>query len=69
MRRVLMAIVVLCVGVCLTGCQTMTRTKEQQIRKYSRMSEINRRLFVEDVDAIFLMDKSTQLSHWHMRTE
>ncbi len=69
MRRVLMAIVVLCVGFCLTGCQTMTRTKEQQIRKYSRMSDINRRLFVEDIDAILMMDKSTQLSRWHLRTE
>jgi len=69
MRRVLMAIVVLCVGFCLTGCQTMTRTKEGQIRKYSRMSDINRRLLSEDIDAILLFDKSTQLSRWHLRTE
>ncbi len=69
MRRVLMAIVVLCVGFCLTGCETMTRTKEQQIRKYSRMSDINRRLLAEDIDAIFLLDRSTQLTRWHMRTE
>lgn len=68
MRRVLMAIAVLCVGFCLAGCQTMTNTKEQQIRKYSRMSEINRRLLAEDIDAIFLLDRSSQLTSYHMRT-
>jgi len=47
----------------------MVNTEEQQIRKYSRMSEINRRLLVEDIDAILLLDKSTQLSRWHLRTE
>jgi len=69
MRRVLMTILVLCVGFCLTGCQTMVRTKEEQIRKYSRMSDINRRLLAEDIDTILLLDKSTQLSRWHLRTE
>jgi hypothetical protein len=69
MRRVLMAIVVLCVGFCLTGCETMVNTEEQQFRKYSRMSDINRRLLVEDIDAILLLDRSTQLTPWHMRTE
>lgn len=69
MRRVLMAMIVLCVGFCLTGCETMVNTKEQQIRKYSRMSEINRRLLVEDIDTLLLLDRSTQLSRWHLRTE
>ena len=69
MRRVLMAILVLCVGVCLTGCRTMVNTEEEQIRKYSRMSEMNRRLLVEDIDTILLLDRSTQLSRWHLRSE
>lgn len=68
MRRILIAMVVLCVGFCLTGCQTMVSTKEQQIQKYSRMSDINRRLLAEDIDAIFMLDKSTQLTSWHMQT-
>ena len=69
MRRVLMAILVLCVGVCLSGCATMVNTEEEQIRKYSRMSEINRRLLAEDIDTILLLDRSTQLSRWHLRSE
>jgi hypothetical protein len=69
MRRVLMAILVLCVGVCLTGCSTMVNTEEEQIRKYSRMSEMNRRLLAEDIDTILLLDRSTKLSRWHLRSE
>jgi len=46
----------------------MVSTKEQQIQKYSRMSDINRRLLAEDIDAIFMLDKSTQLTSWHMQT-
>ena len=69
MRRVLMAMLTLCVVFCLSGCRTMVRTDQEQIRKYSRMSEINRRLLVEDIDAIFLFDKSTNLTRWYMRSE
>lgn len=69
MRRVLMAMFVLCVGFCLSGCQTMVHTKDEQIRKYSRMSDINSRLLAEDIDAILLLDQSTRLSRWHLRTE
>ncbi len=29
------------------GCETMTRTREQQMQKYSRLEDINRRLLAE----------------------
>lgn len=69
MRRVLIAIAVLSVSVCLSGCQTMINTKEQQIRRYSRISEVNRLLLAEDIDSILLLDQSSQLTPWHMRTK
>ena len=51
----------------LGGCQTLSSDKEMQIRKYSRISDLNRRMLHEDVEAIMLLDRPSNLSRWHVR--
>ena len=63
-RAFVIGLLVIC-GAFLAGCQTTTRNEEQQIRKYSRIADINRRMFAEDMDAIFLLDRPSDLTHWH----
>ncbi len=65
MLRYVLTVVLLGVGLFSAGCQTMTTDKEQQIRKYSRIADLNRRMLAEDVDAIILLDRPSRLTHWH----
>ena len=66
----MMITAVLLVGVTsLLGCQTLTRDREQQITKYSRISDLNRRMLNEDLDRIFLLDRPSSLSRWHVRPD
>ncbi len=60
---------VLSVVVLVGGCQTMVNDKQQEIRRYSRISELNRRMMNEDLDAIFLLDRPSSLTPWHVPLE
>jgi hypothetical protein len=60
--------ILLGVTVLASGCQTMTSDSEQQIRKYSRIADLNRRMLADDVDAILLLDRPSNLSQWHVRS-
>ena len=62
-------VVLLLLSIFVGGCQTLTRDKEQQIRKYSRISNVNRRLLAEDSDRFFLLDRPSRLTPWHMRSD
>lgn len=64
MQKVIATIVLLSIAILLGGCQTLARDEQQQIRKYSRISDINRRMFAEDVDAYLLLDKPSSLTQW-----
>jgi hypothetical protein len=64
MRTILtILIAVACLTLC--GCQTMTRDPDQQIRKYSRISEMNRRMMADDLDALLLLDRGSNLTPWY----
>lgn len=68
MRKFLIGLV-LAVGVSVfMGCETMTNGSEQQITKYSRIAELNRRMLAEDVDAILLLDRPSILTPWYVRS-
>jgi len=69
MLRFALAVIMLSLGLLLAGCQTMTMDKEQQVRKYSRISDMNRRMLADDIDAVFLLDKPSQLTRWHVRND
>ena len=69
MFRVLVPVILAGVGAFLGGCQTMTRDSEQQIHKYSRVSELNRRMFAEDVDTFLLLDEPSALTSWHIQRQ
>ena len=51
------------------GCESAARNKEQQVRKYDRISDINRRLLMEDIDAILLLDEPSGLTDWYIPFE
>ena len=69
MLRITLTVLLVGAGMILGGCQTMTNDSEEQVRKYSRIAETNRRMLAEDIDAIFLLDRGTSLSPWHLRYE
>lgn len=56
--------------VLLAGCQNYSHTysynKEAKIRQYSRITEMNSRMLVSDLDTFMLLDKPSSLSYWHM---
>ena len=57
------------VGLMLGGCETLTRDKDQQYRRYSRLADLNKRLLAEDIDSFFLLDKPSSLTHWYIQFE
>ena len=61
--------VLLSVLILVGGCQTITRDKEQQIRKYSRIADLNRRMLAEDWDTFWLLNRSSHLTRWHVRND
>jgi hypothetical protein len=56
--------------VLLAGCQNYSHihscNKEEKIRRFSRIAELNSRMLVSDLDTYLLLDKPSSLSHWHM---
>ncbi len=56
--------------VLLSGCQNYSHArnynKEEKIRRFSRIAEMNSRMLVSDSDTYLLLDKPSSLSHWHM---
>lgn len=48
------------------GCKTLSRDGELQIRKYSRLSDLNRRMLAEDVDKYLLLDRPSRLTELHV---
>ncbi len=69
MLKVTFATLLVSLALMIGGCQTLTNTPEEQNRKYSRISNLNRMMFNEDIDNILLLDKPSQLTRWHIYTE
>jgi len=55
--------------ICLGGCQYLGVNKEEQVRKISRVAEINRRMLADDFEAITMFDRPSSLSRWLVSTE
>ena len=68
MTRVIVVVLIVALfgSVFLCGCQSTSRSKEQQIQKYSRISELNRRMLGDDIDAYMMMDRPSRLSRMHV---
>jgi hypothetical protein len=68
MKKIIFGLIVV---VCLwsTGCQTLTRDSDQEIRNYSLVADLNRRMLTEDVDSMLLLDKPSSLNKWHVPAE
>ncbi len=64
----LVLIVSLAVLIFLSGCQTLSSDKEQQVRKFSRISNLNRRMLNEDIQNAWLLDRPSYLSRWIVRS-
>ncbi len=65
MLRIATLLLLFCLAPLLGGCQTLVASKDQQIRKYSRIAEINRLMFNEDIENLLMLDRSSNLSPWY----
>ena len=65
MLRIAALSLLLGLALLMAGCQTMVADKDQQIRKYSRIAEVNRRMFNEDIDALLMLKRSSDLTPWY----
>ena len=61
--------VIMAVGFVSGGCQSTTHSKEQQIRKYSRVSGLQSMMLADDIERMLLLDRPSRLSQWHVVAE
>ena len=69
MFKKLMVTGLLGLGLMLGGCATLTRDEDQQRRRYSRLTDLHKRLLAEDIDSVFLLDQPSSLTHWYIQFE
>ena len=69
MRKIMVSIVLVGIAMMLGGCQGLTSDSEQNIRKYSRISELNRRMLADDIEAMLLLDRPGRLSRYNVPQE
>ncbi|MBN1766394.1 MAG: hypothetical protein JW860_14140 [Sedimentisphaerales bacterium] len=66
-KTILFISLCLCLVFVLVGCQTLSGDKEMQMRRFSRVSDLNRRMMAEDMEAVLLLDKPSSLSRWQIK--
>ena len=69
MWKMLMLVVLLSAGFFSAGCETLTRSSEDSIRQYSRVSDLNRRMLGEDIETFWLLERPSRLSQWYLYRE
>jgi hypothetical protein len=55
---------VLCVAGFLAGC-TVTETAAEHDRRIRRQTDLQWRMFTDDLDAVLLLDRNTKLTDWY----
>jgi hypothetical protein len=68
MFRTLLLVVLLAAAALLGGCATLSKDSEQEVRSYSRISELDRRMWAEDMDTFWLLDHPSRLTPYHLLT-
>lgn len=63
--RTTLATVVIASAFVITGCESTTHSGEQQMKKYGRITEVNRKLLVDDFDKFFMLERNSRLGMWH----
>ena len=58
-------LVCVCLGSSLAGCAGVVHSGDERARRYSLINQAHRRMFVDDLDALVLYDRSSRLSQWH----
>jgi len=66
MLRICIAALLL-LGLFLGGCQSLTMDETQQANNYSRIADHNRRMLTDDMNAILLLDRASNLTPWTVR--
>jgi len=61
--------VILSLGIFLGGCQSLVQSPEQEIQTYSRITDLNSRMWTDDVDVFLLFDRPSYLSKWHVPSD
>ena len=50
----------------LVGCQTPAGSASERSLRISEISKQQWRMFIDDVDTILLIDRSSRLTSWHL---
>lgn len=64
MLKAAVIVLLLCGVLFFAGCQSPGHDKEQNIQKYSRIADLNRRMLAEDFEKFWLLDRPTRLTKW-----
>ena len=64
MNRLLLVFVV-CGAVLFAGCNTLVDTHQERNRRITHLSDLQMRMFVEDLDYLLLLERSSALTQWH----
>ncbi len=65
MKKLCMLLVLCLAGLMMSSC-TPTETWRQHNQRYCDITRMNNRMLVEDWDYIWLYDRSSMLTNWHM---
>jgi hypothetical protein len=65
MKR-LIALLLLCIGAFVAGCG-MVDTYQQRETRICNIIDYDMRMAVDDSDMIWLVDRPSYLSYWHLR--
>ncbi len=62
---------IMIIGLVLSsvGCKSSVNNSSQSIRKYNRVSNINRMLLANDIEKLMLLDRPSRLTRWHVVAE
>ena len=69
MLKITVSLVLLVLFFSLTGCQTLTGDSEQNVQKYSRIADLNRRMLAQDFETFWLLDKPSSLTRYYVPSQ
>ncbi|MBN2842378.1 MAG: hypothetical protein JXM68_04770 [Sedimentisphaerales bacterium] len=63
--KTILATAIIVSAFVVTGCESTTHSSEQQMKKYGRVAEVNRKMLADDFDKFFMLERNSRLGMWH----
>ena len=54
-----------CLGMFVAGCSGVVDSPSERARRYKSITNLQTRMLVDDLDYVFLYDRSSRLTFWH----